>query len=166
MKKVKTLLVILAVILGISGFNVTASASYARPQSAVGMYDYAGVDRITVTYLNASRARALANKLSAPSSTWSDVYSYLYGFLPYFGPVMGVAEILDKAEHNSIASKIRATLKNHSGVCIRNDRGEGRGTGSTITSVSGWNGNRSSTPRPYVASPKYLHAVHPMKYRS
>ena len=57
MKKGKTLLVILAVILGISGFNVTASASYARPQSAVGMYDYAGVDRITVTYLNASRAR-------------------------------------------------------------------------------------------------------------
>ncbi|WP_063486772.1 hypothetical protein [Lactiplantibacillus plantarum] len=166
MKKAKTLLVTLALLLGISCSSITASASYSRPQSAVGMYDYAGVDRITVTYMNASRARSLANKLSAPSSTWSDVYSYLYGFLPYFGPVMGVAEILDKAEHNSIASKIRATLKNHSGVCIRNDRGEGRGTGTNNTSVSGWNGKRSSTPRPYVAAPKYLHVVHPMKYRS
>jgi len=36
MKKGKTLLVILAVILGISGFNVTASASYARLKVQLG----------------------------------------------------------------------------------------------------------------------------------
>lgn len=156
----------LVVILCFTGASTPVFASHARPQSGLGVYDYARVDRITVTYLNGSRAKTLAHKLSSPSTTWADTRSYLLGFIPYFGPIVGLSDILNKSEHNKIAKEIRSTLKHHSGVMLREDNGEGRGTGSDITRVSGWNGKRSSTKRPSVAARKYLSVVHGMKFKS
>lgn len=166
MKRIKMVLVGLVAMLCLAGISPSVFASYARPQSGLGVYDYAGVDRITVTYLNGSRAKSLANKLASPSSTWSDVRGYLLGFIPYFGPVVGLSDIMNKSEHMKISKEIRSTLKSHSGVLLREDSGEGRGTGGDITRVSGWNGKRSSTKRPSVAATKYLSVVHGMKFKS